>query len=231
MTPLAQHAHRQTVEQLPDHVVVGRILAGDIELFELIMRRYNRRLFRIARGILGTDAEAEDTVQEAYIRAYLKLGQFRGPDGFASWLGKITTNEALMRHRRRGPVSIPLSEFDERAHERAAMTEPHSPATDPEASLHELQMRKLLEQAIDALPEVYRVAFVLREVEQMSVAEAAACLDIEPATVKTRVHRARKLLQRNLTAELGSALRGAFAFDGDRCDRLVKRVLQRLGEL
>lgn len=232
MAALPNTADRKSLEQLPDAVVAARVLAGEIELFELIMRRYNQRLFRIARGILGVDAEAEDAVQEAYVRAYLKLGQFRGPDGFSGWLCQIATNEALMHYRRRrGLRQVDLSALDEPANQEAAMTNSHSPSSNPEAALHDLQMRHLLEQAIDQLPDTYRAAFVLREVEQMSVAETSACLGIEPATVKTRVHRARQLMQRNLTAELAGALSGAFSFDGARCDRIVDRVLQRLSVL
>lgn len=231
MPLLPQRADRRGLEQLPDSIVAARVLAGEIALFELIMRRYNQRLFRIARSILGTDAEAEDAVQEAYVCAYLKLEQFRGPDGFASWLCQIATNEALMRRRRQARVHAPLSELDAPANQEAAMSDPHSPTDNPEASLHDLQMRRLLEQAIDRLPDIYRAAFVLREVEQMSVAETAACLGVEPATVKTRVHRARQLLRNNLTAELTAALSGAFAFDGERCDRLVNQAIQRLSML
>lgn len=231
MTALAQRTDRQALEQLPDHVVATRVLAGDAALFELIMRRYNRRLFRIARGILGDDAEAEDAVQDAYIRAYLKLAQFRGPGGFASWLCQIATNESLMRHRRRAPAPAALSELDEPSNREAVMTDPHSPFANPEAALHDLQLRRLLERAIDDLPDAYRAAFVLREVEQMSVVETAACLGIEPATVKTRVHRARRLLQLSLSQELAAVLPTAFAFDGERCDRLVAGVFQRLNAL
>jgi RNA polymerase sigma-70 factor (ECF subfamily) len=232
MTPLAERLDRQVLEQLPDHQIVARVLADDSGLFELIMRRYNRRLFRIARGILGDDAEAEDAVQDAYIRAYRKLGQFRGPGGFGGWLCQIASNEALMRRRRRVRLAAaPLSALDEPSNQEAAMIDPHTPAANPEAALHEDQLRRLLEQAIDGLPDVYRSAFVLREVEQLSVAETARCLGVEPATVKTRVHRARRLLQENLSAELLAALGGAFSFDGVRCDRLVARVFQRLNAL
>jgi RNA polymerase sigma-70 factor (ECF subfamily) len=232
MTTLAQRADRQTLELLPDHVVAARILTGDMGLFELIMRRYNRRLFRIARGILGEDAESEDAVQEAYVRAYLKLGQFRGPNGFGSWLCQIATNEALMRYRRRrGLVLAAVTELDETSNDGVAMMDPHSPAANPEAALHEHQFRRLLEQAIDALPEIYRSAFVLREMEQMSIAETAACLGIDPTTVKTRVHRARRLLQQGLSQEIAAALPGAFAFDGKRCDRLVLGVFRRLNAI
>ena len=194
------------------------------------MRRYNRRLFRIARGILGNDVDAEDAVQEAYVSAYFKLRQFRGPDGFASWLCQIATNEALMRRRRRPKLApAPLTELDDIQNQEAAVADRQSPAN-PESQLHEQQMHRLLEKAIDGLPEVYRATFVLREVEQMSLAETAQCLGIEEATVKTRVHRARRLLQKDLTGELAGALTGAYHFDGARCDRLVAGVFARINQ-
>jgi RNA polymerase sigma-70 factor (ECF subfamily) len=212
--------------------VVARVLAGEHALFELIMRRYNRRMFRIARGILRDDAEAEDAVQEAYVSACFKLGQFRGPEGFATWICQIATNAALMRRRSRSRGGLTLVDArGEFAADEAAMAELRSPPETPEAALHELQLRRLLEQAIDGLPETYRSAFVMREVERMSVADTARCLGIEEATVKTRVHRARRLLQRDLTAELSAALTGAYDFDGARCDRVVNTVVARLNEL
>ena len=228
MIPLAARRDRQTLELLSDADIVSRVRAGEPALYELIMRRYNRRLFRIARGILGHDGEAEDAVQEAYVQAYYKLPQFRGPDGFASWLCQIVTNQALMRRRRLRVVLTPLETLDLPANQEAAMANPRSSGNDPAASVHEQQLRQLLERAIDQLPEVYRVAFVLREIEELSLAETGQLLGIETATVKTRVHRARRLLQRNLTEELATALQGAFAFDGERCDRLVARVFERL---
>lgn len=207
-------------DQLSDLEVVTRVRGGEPALFELIMRRHNRRLFRLARAILGHDADAEDAVQEAYVKAYFRLNQFRGPQGFASWLCQIATHEALMRVRRR-PRAI-FTSID-------TMNEPQAPQSSPEAEVQEEQLHRLLEQALDALPEVYRSAFVLREVEQMSVAETAHCLGVEEATVKTRVHRARHFLQRNLTNEFSQALSGVYGFDGKRCDRLVAQVFARIG--
>jgi RNA polymerase sigma-70 factor (ECF subfamily) len=137
-----------------------------------------------------------------------------------------------MRRRRDQRAALaPLSELDGSSNQEAAMADPQLPSANPEAALHDHQLHRLLEQAIDRLPDVYRAAFVLREVEQMSVAETAQCLGIEPATVKTRVHRARQLLQKGLTDELAAAMTGVFAFDGARCDRLVDRVFQRLQAL
>lgn len=228
MIPLAARLDREELELLGDAELVARICAGEPALYELVMRRYNRRLFRIARGILGHDGEAEDAVQETWIQAYSRLPQFRGPGGFPSWLYRIATNQALMRRRRQPAVLATLEVLAQPANQEAAMADPQSPGNDPLAAAHGEQLRRLFEHAVDQLPEVYRVAFVLREVEEMTVAETAALLGIGPETVKTRVHRARRLLQRNLSGELSAALRGAFAFDGERCDRLVARVFERL---
>src|SRR5579885_3188404 len=206
-----RRAREETVDRLSDAMLVDRVRRGEPALFELIMRRYNRRLFRIARGILGNAADAQDAVQEAYVSAYFKLEQFRGPDGFASWLCQIVTNQALMQRRRRGQGTLsPLSVPEEPSDEAGGITAPLTATATTEMGLHQHELRRLLEQAIDALPEVYRAAFVFREVEQISVAETARCLGIEEATVKTRVHRARRLLQRNLTTELAGVLNGVF---------------------
>ena len=232
MKSFAERTDRRLLEQLSDVEVVARVQAGEHALFELIMRRYNRRLFRIARGILRDDAEAEDAVQEAYVSACFKLNQFRGPEGFATWLCQIATNAALMRRRSRARGGLTLVGAPDEAHaDETAMAQLRSPPETPEAALHSHQLASLLEQAIDALPDTYRSAFVMREVEQMSVADTARCLGIEEATVKTRVHRARRLLQRDLTAELSAALSGTYGFDGARCDRIVTSVVARLNEL
>lgn len=228
MQRLAVRADRQSLERLTDAEVAARVLAGETALFELIMRRYNRRLFRIARSVLGNDAEAEDAVQEAYVSAYFKLGQFRGPEGFATWLYRIATNAALMRVRSRARTAPATDTPQGHPGRETSLDNERFPNADPAAALHDLQMSKLLERAIDALPDTYRAAFVMREVEQMSVADTAACLGIEAATVKTRVHRARTLLQRKLSRELASALAGTYAFDGPRCDSIVERVFERI---
>jgi RNA polymerase sigma-70 factor, ECF subfamily len=228
MERLAARADHEMLERLTDADVVARVLAGETALFEIIMRRYNRRLFRIARGVLGDDSEAEDAVQEAYVSAYFKLGQFRGPEGFATWLYRIATNAALMRVRVRARTALPPDTLPGHLERETTVDDERFPTADPAAALHEIQMSRLLERAIDALPHTYRAAFIMREVEQMSVADTAACLGIEAATVKTRVHRARGLLQRNLSRELASALTGTYAFDGPRCDSIVERVLARI---
>jgi len=230
MTQPAERRVRQLMEQLSDAELVTRIRNGEPALFELIMRRYNRRLFRIARSILGDDAAAEDAMQEAYVTAYFKLGQFRGPEGFAGWLCQIATNHALMQRRRAHVTVTPLTALDEPSNREAAIADQASPGNNPAAGVHEQQLRTLMEKAIDGLPEVYRAAFVLREVEQLSVADTARALGIEEATVKTRVHRARRVLQKDLSSELASALNGVFDFDGVRCDRVVANVIARINQ-
>lgn len=221
MTLPVRQSDRAALEQLDDAELVRRICAGDSALFELVMRRHNPRLFRIVRTMLRNDAEAEDALQEAYVSAYFKLHQFRGPAGFAGWLRRIATNEALMR--RRSSISKswiqPAMDSDE---------DKRPPAQSPEEQLHELQMTQLLQRAVEELPDVYRDAFVLREIEQLSVAEVAQLLNVEAATVKTRVHRARRMMQRDITGELRSALRNIYQFDGARCDRIVADVFKRI---
>lgn len=217
-------------ELMTDSELAARIQGGELGLFELVMRRYNQRLFRIARSILRDDGEAEEAVQETYIRAYQHLDELRGPQGFGSWLCRIVTTQALMRIRRADWAAPRLSadEVGGAAERELAMgtRAPSSPT--PEDSAYREQLLGLLEQAIDALPDPYRVAFVMREVEQMSVRETAACLNIEAATVKTRVHRARRLLRQTLSARVQAATSEAFGFAGSRCDRIVARVLARL---
>lgn len=212
-----------------DDVLVARVLGGELAAFEPIMRRYNQRLFRIARGILRDAAEAEDVVQEAYVRAFEKLDSFNGPDGFAAWLSRIAANEALGRLRRRGRV-IALDDHRVDAGRPEARGIDAMPSTDlgPERLAASRELREEIERAIDALPDDFRAVFVLRAVEGLSVAETAASLGIVDATVKTRLHRARRLLRRHLADRLDSAVPDAFAFAGVRCDRIVAGVMERI---
>lgn len=219
------------VTSIADATLVDRVRAGDPAAFELIMRRNNQRLYRLARGILRSRSEAEDVVQEAYVRCYEKLDNFIGPNGFSAWLGKIVVNEALGRLRKRGRV-ISLDDFiksaDGSADVRCIETmKTHQP--DPERLAASSELRRLLENAIDALPDDFRSVFVLRTVEGMNVSETAQCLSIRPETVKTRFHRARQLLQDALGAQLDALMPSTFAFGGQRCDCIVAAVLARLG--
>ena len=222
------------VGALADSVLVERARLGDPAAFELIMRRYNQRLYRLARGILRNGAEAEDAVQETYLHAYEKLADFIGPNGFASWLGRIVINEALGRLRKRGRV-VSLDDYvkggengtrdgaDQRRIETMQTSVP-----DPERLAANGELRRLLESAIDGLPDDFRAVFVLRAVEGMNVAETAQCLSIRPETVKTRFHRARRLLQDDLGAKFETLMPSTFAFGGAHCDRITEAVLARL---
>ncbi len=213
---------------LSDYELVERVRAGDAVAFELIMRRHNRRLFRLARSILRSGPEAEDVVQETYVRAYASLDQFVGPHSLAAWLARIATNEALGRLRGWGRV-VSLEQYagGEDGAARPIETMPPRPA-DPERLTGNGELRRLLEGAIDALPDDFRTVFVLRAVEGMSIAETAEALSIRPETVKTRFHRARHRLQETLGARLDALLPATFEFGGDRCDRIVATVLVRL---
>lgn len=218
-----------TSATLPDRQVVDRVLQGDGASFELIMRRHNRRLYRIARGILRNETEAEDAVQAAYVRAFEKLEEYRGTGPFSAWLAKIAVNEALGRLRRAGPatnVSLDDPEHEEEANFMVELTD-YGPS--PEQSAARGEFRRLLETAIDALPDAYRLVFILRGAEEMSVTETAACLELAEATVKTRYHRARKILQQHLAGMVDASAAEVFPFAGERCDRIVAGVFERLG--
>lgn len=214
---------------LSDAELVERVRAGQLAAFEPILRRYNRRLFRTARGITGTDAEAEDALQDAYVRAYRHLDQFRGPNGLGAWLTRIVVNEALMRRRRPDPgaAADPMPLDDDTFQDTTMHDGGHAPPTPEEATSNE-QLGGLLERCIDRLPAAYRTTFVLRDVEGLSVAETAESLGIAQATVKTRLHRARRQLRRTLSRELQGAIGEAYPFAGHRCDRIVANVLRRL---
>jgi RNA polymerase sigma-70 factor (ECF subfamily) len=195
--------------------------------FERLMRRYNQRLFRVARAVLRDDADAEDALQDAYVQAYRKLDGFRGEAELGTWLTRIVINQALMRVRSRSrdrrvvsftPAGEGTRELD------VADTQAESPS---DAALRG-EVRKVLERRIDELPEVFRTVFVMREVEEMTARETADALGIPEATVRTRLFRARALLREALDRDMESARGGVFGFDGARCDRIVAAVLQRL---
>lgn len=203
----------------PDDEVIAGVLGGATASFEILMRRYNQRVFRTARAVLRDDAEAEDVTQDAWVRAYTNLRQYSGRAAFATWLTRIAFHEALARRRRRARhVSL-----GDHATTLAART----PGPDDDVGTR--QVAALLEAATDALPGAYRVVFVLRDVEGLDTAETAACLDLPEATVKTRLHRARRLLRERLEPTLEVAADRMFAFAGHRCDRTVAAVLARIG--
>lgn len=197
--------------------------------FEALMRLHNRMLFRTARAILHDDAEAEDALQEAYIKAYAAMGSFRGEAKVSTWLARIVANEALQRLRkqnRRGAI-VPLRSGDA-IDEINEIPEEHSMSKTPESAAARAEFRKLLEKRIDALPDAYRPVFVLRAVEELSVDEVAEVLRVPAATVRTRFFRARSLLRESLASEIDLACEDAFGFAGERCDRIVAAVMARI---
>jgi RNA polymerase sigma-70 factor, ECF subfamily len=213
-----------------DADLVARVHRGDGSAFELIMRRHNRRLFRLARSLLRDDAEAEDVLQEAYVRAYAKLGGLTDPQALPAWLARIVANEALGRLRTAAHV-VSLEEHRAREEgEDDPVDDLAADQPDPERLAASGELGRLLEAAVDALPEEFRAVFVLREVEGLSTAETAACLALRPGTVKTRLHRARLQLQETVGQHLLACSPTLFEFDGGRCDRIVRRVLARLGQ-
>jgi RNA polymerase sigma-70 factor (ECF subfamily) len=208
---------------LPDAALVNLARAGDEAAVRTLVRRHNRRLFRVARGVLRDDAEAEDVVQETYVRAFTRLDRFRGEAELPTWLTRIALNEALGRLRKRRP-GADLSALD--AGEERAILFPMSPApAGPEGEAGRAQARAVLEQAVDALPEAFRLVFVLRDMEGMSIEETAAALSIRPETVKTRLHRARRMLRRSIERMLSAGFADIFPFDGERCVRMADRVV------
>ncbi|HVQ02629.1 MAG TPA: RNA polymerase sigma factor [Burkholderiaceae bacterium] len=222
----------RAAEPLADHEVAARAAAGDAAAFALIMRRHNRLLFRTARAILHSDAEAEDALQEAYLRAWRAIDGFRGEAKLSTWLVRIVINESLARLRRdRGAQVIPLDASAIEPISDHAREEPMDDDADrqPEGMAMRAELRQLLEASIDRLPEAFRTVFVLRAVEEMSVEDVAAALDLPEVTVRTRLFRARGLLRERLSQHVDLALSDVFAFDGLRCDRIVAAVLARAG--
>lgn len=220
-TPLLQ-ANSQGMK---DEEVVQRVLTGETELFEIIMRRYNQRLYRVARAVLRNDDDAEDVMQDAYVRAYEHLYQFAGKAAFATWLTRIALHEALARKKRRGRTDE-LDALQEVKGDSMPMLKSSSPG--PEEETAQNQMRHLLEDAIQSLPESYRVVVVLREVEELDVAETAATLGVSEAVVKTRLHRAHAMLRRDLHSRARGRVSDLYAFHAVRCDRVVKAVFDRI---
>jgi len=226
MSPLGQAAGDQSDAELLEGLRVG-----DPAAFEVLMRRHNRRLYRVARALLRDAAEAEDAVQEAYLAAFRAAARFRGESSLATWLTRIVTNECmgrLRRHARRDNIvpMVPLAGLPAQEGEAMPDAAPASHAEPPDRLLWRAEMRALLERRIDQLPGPFRIVFVLRAVEELSVEETAQCLGIPEATVRSRHFRARSLLRESITQDLDVAEGEVFDFDGERCDRIVAGVLR-----
>ena len=223
---MASAARIALFNDITDESLAKRVLAGDTALFEVLMRRHNQRLYRIARAVLRDDAEAEDVMQDAYVRAYENLSQFEGRASFSTWISRIALYEALARVRKRKRV-VELDAIVES--EREGMQSLHSRLPSPEHEASNSEVRRLLEQEVDALPDNYRAIFVLRDVEGIDVAEVAEILDISSENVKTRLHRAHALLRKRLYLRTGAQSHEAFLFHAPRCDKVVQVVFERLG--
>ena len=215
---------RPKSESLTDEEVVYRVRGGETALYEVIMRRYNQRLYRIARAILHSDAEAEDVMQDAYVRNYEHLDQFAARAPFAAWLTRIAVQEALARLRQSHRTQ-PLDDTQNDGEQSMWMT---SKSLDPEQSASGAQLRDLLEQAVLGLPEHYRTVIMLRDIEELSTTETAVALDLTEDNVKVRLHRGHGMIRRWLLDRVGADAKEAFPFMGARCDRVVEGVFNRL---
>lgn len=214
------HAVSDAQPAITDEEIVRRILAGETALFELLMRRHNQRIYRVVRAVLRSDEDVEDVMQQAYLNAYVHLAQFAAEARFTTWLTRIAVNEALGRLRRggvfvQGDEEMTMRLVDERT-------------PDPEQQTAAAELRAVMEKEIAALPDGFRVVFVMREVEGLSTAETAAVLGVSEDVVKTRLHRARAALRDNLYRTAGVTLETIFTFGNARCDRVVANVLARI---
>jgi RNA polymerase sigma-70 factor (ECF subfamily) len=219
------------LDELDDGALVERARNRDGAAVRLIMQRHNRRLYRTARSVLKDEAEAEDVVQETYVRAFTHLDGFRGEAQLSTWLTRIALNEALGRLRRRR-ITVGLEDIDainDQGEARVIYLPSARQDSDPEAAAARAEVRRLLERAVDQLPDPFRMVFVLRDIEEMSIEETASQLGLRPETVKTRLHRARRLLQQSLARTFSSTVGEAFPCAGARCARITEAVLTRLG--
>lgn len=220
-------AHSTDAAADDDATLARRVAGGDLPAFEQMMRRHNRRLYRLARATLRDDAEAEDALQEAYLCAYRRMGQYRGEAAVSTWLSRLVLNECLGRLRRsaRRDNIMPMRFSSD----EAELDTMHADDMErPERAALRAEMRALLERKLDELPQAFRTVFVLRCVEELSVEETAACLGVPEATVRTRHFRARSLLRESLAREIDLAERDLFEFGGARCNRVVEGVVARL---
>jgi RNA polymerase sigma-70 factor (ECF subfamily) len=223
-----QSAHQIAPAGTADAELVERARAHDEVAVRIIMQSNNRRLYRLARGILRNDGEAEDVVQETYVRAFTHLESFRGDSSLATWLARIAMNEALGRLRRQRP-NVEWTTLPAGVLEAQVIRFPLSATSDdPEKSMAQREIQHVVEHAIDELPEAFRLVFITRVIEGMNVEETADILGLKPETVKTRLHRARNMLRDNVEKKIGPVVMDAFPFAGKRCERLTEAVLKRL---
>ncbi len=216
---------RPASQQMADEEVVERVLGGEVELYEVIMRRYNQRLYRAVRAILGSDVDVENVMQDAYVAAYTHLARFESRSSFSTWLTKIAIHRALAVQKKQNRfVTMDPADPDSGFADVLVSRDP-----DPEKTMMNQELSSLLERSVEALPENYRSVFVLREVEKLGTRETAECLGLSEENVKVRLHRARALVRRELTSNAATALSETFSFHLSRCDRVVAAVMRRIG--
>jgi RNA polymerase sigma-70 factor (ECF subfamily) len=220
MDSLAPEATAVPASALPDAEVVKRIRGGERPLFEILMRRHNQRLYRAARAVVKDEHEVEDVLQQAYVNAFTHLDQFEERSQFSTWLMRITLNEAFSRRRK-------LQQAD-REEKEGVMETVMSPQPDPEHQAYARELHRVLEDAVDALPETYRTVFMLRDIEGLSTSETGEGLGLGDEAVKTRLHRARAMIRRSVAARIGATAAQSFQFQAPRCDRVVAAVLDRI---
>jgi RNA polymerase sigma-70 factor (ECF subfamily) len=215
--------------ELTDSELIARIRSGERGLFEWLMRRHNQRLYRAARAVMGDESEVEDIMQQAYLNAFANLDDFESRSEFSTWLTRIALNEAFARRRRRRTAVSAADATGERfGGRRDPMDELNAPQPDPERQAYAGELHRLLEQAVDRLPQSYRVAFVLRDIEGLSTAETGEALGLRDEAVKTRLHRARSMIRKAITSQIGAVAPDTFHLHASRCDRVVNAVLQRI---
>jgi RNA polymerase sigma-70 factor, ECF subfamily len=214
----------------PDEAIVERVRLGETSLYEVLIRRYNQRMYRVARAILGGEEGVEDAMQDAYLRAFLALPRFQGRAHFSTWLTRILINSALgYRRSRSRHAEVPLETLGNRAAESPGTAHRDGGLDAREMKILQDQVGRLIEQTLETLPSTYRVVFVLRELEEMSVAQTAECLGISPVNAKVRLHRAKKMLREELRRRMPDI--GLYSFLGERCDSLTRRVMTKIEEV
>ncbi len=222
----APHHQSFAASKLPDSEIVERVLEGEKGLFEILLRRYNQRLFRVVRSYMRSEDDAKDIMQDAYVKAYTKLAQFNHEASFSTWLIRIAINEALQQIRKKKRQTINYGKTERLDNVF------HLPATNqmnPEKQTITSETRHLIEEAVDRLPEKYRIIFVLHQVEGLSNPEIAACLKLSDSNVKVRLHRAKNMLKEELFKSTNDAT--IFEFGNHKCDLMVEAVMERITEL
>lgn len=211
---------------MSDEEVVDRVRRGDRQLFELLMRRHNRKMYRVIRSVLNQEDEIEDVIQQAYLQAFAHLHQFEGRSSFSTWLIRIALHESFARRRQHLRAAAAVN--DQREEHTDVVDSLEADAPSPEQHAYAQQLKRVLESAVDQLPDNYRVVFVMRDVEGLTTSETGAALGIGDEAVKTRLHRARAMLRRDVANQLGSVAPGAFDFQAPRCDRVVAYVMGQI---